>query len=56
MQNEDSERSNWIELGVMFSNNDGGFSIVIDRAPYSGFPEGIDRLRLVAQPVKPAAD
>jgi len=49
VENPDGERSQWLELGVAFLNQDGGFSIILDREPRGGFPD-VDRLRLVARP------
>lgn len=48
--NEDGERSQWLELGVVFPNKDGGFSILLDREPMGGFPRS-ENLRLVARPI-----
>ena len=50
IRNEDGEKSDWIEIGVAFKNKNGGFSIQIDRVPYGGFPDNLEKLRLVTTP------
>lgn len=49
--NEGTKYAQWLELGALFENKDGGYAVLLDRQPIGGFPE-TDRLRFVAQPVK----